>query len=84
MCMLSNLHDADDATLIAEHAKTVQALIMKIKERNKKKGLSLNLNKTKLMSTGIVNRLRNDNEDNEVGDIFYLLGSAINSQETRS
>ena len=45
----NNLRYADDTTLMAESEEELESLLMKLKEENKKVGLKLNIQKTKIM-----------------------------------
>ena len=45
----NNLRQADDTTLMAESEEELESLLMKLKEENKKVGLKLNIQKTKIM-----------------------------------
>ena len=46
---INNLRYTDDTTLMAESEKEIKSLLMKVKEENKKVGLELNIQKTKIM-----------------------------------
>ena len=46
---INNLRYADDTTLMVEELKS---LLMKVKEENEKVGLKLNIQKTKIMTSG--------------------------------
>ena len=48
---IHNLRNADDTTLMAE-CEELKGLLMKMKEESKKVGLKLNIQKTKIMSSG--------------------------------
>ena len=48
---INNLRYADDTTFMAE-SKELKSLLMKVKEENKKVGLKLNSQKTKIMASG--------------------------------
>ena len=48
---INNLRYADDTTLMAE-SEEVKSLLMKVKEENGKVGLKLNIQKTKIMTSG--------------------------------
>ena len=48
---INNLRYADDTTLMAE-SEEVKSLLMKVKEKSKKVGLKLNVQKTKIMASG--------------------------------
>ena len=48
-----NLRYADDATLM-EESKGLKSLLMKMKEESEKVGLKLNIQKTKIMVSGLI------------------------------
>ena len=49
---INNLRYADDTTLMAESEEELKSLLMKVKEKNKKAGLKINIEKTKIMASG--------------------------------
>ena len=49
---INNLGYADDTTLMAE-SKELKSLLMKMKEGSEKVGLRLNIQKTKIMASGL-------------------------------
>jgi len=49
---ISNLRYADDTTLMAESEEELKGLLMKVKEDSEKPGLKLNIQKTKIISSG--------------------------------
>ena len=49
---ISNLRYADDTTLMAESEEELKSLLMKVKEEKEKVGLKLNIQKTKIMTSG--------------------------------
>ena len=49
---INHLRYADDTTLMAESEKELKSLLMKVKEESEKVGLKLNIQKTKIMSSG--------------------------------
>ena len=49
---INNLRYADDTTLIAESEEEPKSLLMKVQEESEKVGLKLNIQKTKIMSSG--------------------------------
>ena len=51
---VSNLRYADDTTLMAESEEELKSLLMKVKEQSEKVGLKLNIQKTKIMTSGPV------------------------------
>ena len=48
---INNLRYADDSTLMAE-SEELKSLLMKVKEESEKAGLTLNIQKTKIMASG--------------------------------
>ena len=48
---MNNLRHADGTTLMAE-SKELKSLLMKVKEESEKVGLKLNIQKTKIMTSG--------------------------------
>ena len=51
---INNLRCADDTTLMAESEEELRSLLMKVKEESEKIGLKLNIQKTKIMASGLV------------------------------
>ena len=49
---INNLRYADDTTLTAESNEELKSLLAKVEEENRKAGLKLNIQKTKIMSSG--------------------------------
>ena len=49
---INYLRYADDTTLMAESEEELQSLLMKVKEESEKIGLTLNIQKTKIMASG--------------------------------
>ena len=50
----NNLRYADDTTLMAESEDKLKSLLMKVKEESEKVGLKLNIQKTKIMASGLI------------------------------
>ena len=48
----NNLRYADDTTLMAESEEELKSLLKKVKEESEKVGLTLNIQKTKIMTSG--------------------------------
>ena len=55
----------------------LQSLLMKVKEENKKAGLKLNIQKTKIMKSGPITSWQIDGETVEIVADFIFLGSKI-------
>ena len=69
---INNLRYADDTTLMAE--SEVKSLLMKVKEESEKAGLKLNIQKTKIMTSGPITSWQIDEETVEtVTDYFFGL-----------
>ena len=51
---INHLRYADDTTLMAESEAELKSLLMKVKEENKKVGLKLSIQKTKIMASGSI------------------------------
>ena len=49
---INNLRYADDTTLMAENEEELKSLLMKVKEESEEVGLKLNIQNTKIMSSG--------------------------------
>ena len=71
---INNLRYADDTTLMAEN-KELKSLMMKVKEESQKVGLKLNIQKTKLMASGLITSWQIDGETVETVTRFILGGS---------
>ena len=52
---INNLRYADDTTLMAESEEELKSLLMKVKEESANVGLKLNIQKTKIMTSGPIN-----------------------------
>ena len=74
---INNLRYADDTTLTAESEEELQSLLMKVKEESEKVGLKLNIQKTKLMTSGPITSWQIDGETVETVSDFILGGSKI-------
>ena len=49
---INNLRYADDTILMAESEEELKSLLMKVKDESEKVGLTLNIQKTKIMASG--------------------------------
>ena len=74
---INNLRYADDTTLMAESEEELKGLLMKVKVESEKVGLKLNIQKTKIMTSGPINSWQIDGEAMEIVTDFILLGSKI-------
>ena len=73
---INNLRYAEDTILMAEREEEVKSLSMKVKEESKK-GLNLNIKKTKIMASGPIISWQIDGETMETVTDFILGGSKI-------
>ena len=78
---INNLRYADDTSLMAESEEELESLLMKVKEESEKVSLKLNIQKTKIMTSGPITSWQIDGETVEtVSDfIFYLFFRAPKS-----
>ena len=70
---LNNLRYAGDTTLVAENEE-LKSLLMKVKEESEKVGLKLNIQKTKIMTSGPITSWQIDGETVETVTDFILGG----------
>ena len=69
---INNLRYADDTTLMAESEEELRSLLMKLKEESEKVGLKLNIQKTKIMTSGPITSWEIDGETVEtVSTLFF-------------
>ena len=68
---LNNLRYADDTTLMAESEEELKSLLMKVKEDSEKVGLKVNIQKTKIMTSGPITLWEIDGET--VSDFIFWL-----------
>ena len=66
----NNLRYADDTTLMAESEEELKSLLMKVKEESEKVGLKLNIQKTKIIASGLITSREIDGET--VADFIFL------------
>ena len=65
---INNLSYAEDTTLMAESEEELKSLLIKVKE-NEKVGLKLNIQKTKIIASGLITSWEIDGEI--VADFFW-------------
>ena len=70
----NNLRYADDTTLMAESAEELKSPLMKVKEESEKVGLKLNIQKTKIMTSGPITSWEIDGESVETVSDFIFWG----------
>ena len=70
---INNLSYADDTTLMAESEEELKSLLMKVKVESEKVGLKLNIQKTKIMTSGPITSWQIDGKTVEtVADFIFV------------
>ena len=69
---INNLRYAGDTTPMAETEEELKSLLMKVKEESEKIGLKLNIQKTKIMTSGPITSWQIDGETMETVTDFIL------------
>ena len=77
---INNLRCADDATLMAESEENLNSLFLKVKDEREKAGLKLNIQKTKIMASGLITSWQIDGETGN-SDKLFLGGSKISADD---
>ena len=67
---ISNLRYADDITLMAE-SEELKSLLMKVKEESEKVGLKLNIQKTKIMTSGSITSWQIDGKNGKSDRLYF-------------
>ena len=70
---INNLKYADNITLMAESEEELKSLWVKVKEESEKVGLKLNIQKMKIMDSGLITSWQIDGETMETVRDFYFL-----------
>ena len=78
---INNLRYAADTTLMAESEEELKSLLMKVKEESEKVGLKRNIQKTKIMASGLITSWQIDGETTETATDFIFLVSKITDGE---
>ena len=73
---INNLRYADDTTLVAESKEELKSLL-KVKEESEKVDLKLNIQKMKIMASGLITSWQINGETGETVADFILGGSKI-------
>ena len=71
---ISITSNVDDTTLMAESKGELKSLLMNVKEESEKVGLKLNIQKTKIMTSGPITSWEIDGETVETVSDFILGG----------
>ena len=75
---INNLRYGDDTTLMAE-SEELKRLLMKVKEESKNVGLKLNIQKAKIMASGLSTSWQIDGKTMETVTDFIFGGSIISA-----
>ena len=78
---INNLRYADYTILVAESEEELKSLLMKVKEESEKVGLKLNIQKTKIMTSGPITSWEIDGETVETVSDFVFWGSKITADD---
>ena len=74
---INNLRYVDDSSLMAENEEELKSLLMKVKVESEKVGLTLKIQKTKIMASGPIISWEIDGETVETVSDFIFGGSKI-------
>ena len=74
---INNLRYADDTILMAERGEELKSVLKKVKEECEKVGLKLNIQKAKIMASGLITSWQIGGETMETVTDFILGGSKI-------
>ena len=74
---INNLRYADDPTLMAESEEELKSLLRRMKERSKKAGLKLNIQKAKIIAFNPITLWQIDGGNHGNSDRLFFLGSKI-------
>ena len=74
---INNLRYADDTTVMVKSKEELKSLLMKVKVESEKVGLKLNIQKTKIMASGLITSWQTDGETMETVTDFIFRGSKI-------
>ena len=72
----NNLRYADDTTLLAESKEKLKSLLMKVREKSRKVGLKLNIQKMNIMASGPTTSWQIDGETVETVRDYALISHA--------
>ena len=73
----NTLRYADDTTLMAENKEELKSLLMGVKEESEKTVLELSIQKTEIMTSGLITSWQTDGGKVETVTDFIFLGSKI-------
>ena len=68
---INNLRCADDTTFMAECEEELKSLLIKVTEKSEKAGLKLNIQKMKIMASGLITSWQIDGETVETVRLYF-------------
>ena len=80
---INNLRYANDTTLMADSEEELKSLLMKVKEESEKVDLKLNIQKTKIMASGLITSWQIDGETVETKSLQMVI-TAMKLKDTCS
>ena len=69
---INNVKYADDTTLMAENEEKLKSLLMKVKDESGKAGLTLNIQKTKIIASSPITSWQIDGENRNSERLYFL------------
>ena len=76
---INNFRYADYTTLIAESEEELKSLLMKVKEESEKVGLKLNIQKTKIVASSLINHFMGNRWGNKGNNERLYFGGLQNN-----
>ena len=70
---INNFQYADDTALMAKREEELKSRLMKVKEESEKTGLKLNIQKTKIMASGLITSWQTEGGKNGNSEKLYFL-----------
>jgi hypothetical protein len=74
---INNLRYVDDTTILAEGKRDLEKMLKKFQVESEKAGMRTNLKKTKIMTTGNLNKFKLDGTEIKIIDSYTFLGTII-------
>ena len=75
---INNLRYADDTTFMTKHEEELKSLLVRVKEESEKVGLKLNIQKTKIMASGLITSWEIEKEWKQWQTIFCVFKITAN------
>ena len=78
---INNLRYTEDTTLVPENEEELKSLLMRVKEKNEKADVKLNIQETKVMASGPITSWQIEREKVEAVTDFIFSGSKITADD---